>query len=74
MYFGDYIYHLLALSGGVLVGGVISWATRNILKTKNIEIIEKDNTIKTTSIQNAPASEVVFIRIDNYKVPKYNRK
>ncbi len=34
MYWGDYIYHLLALSGGVLVGGVISWTTTKILKTK----------------------------------------
>jgi len=31
---GDYIYHLLALSGGVLVGGAISWGTAKILKTK----------------------------------------
>jgi len=30
----DYIYHLLALSGGVLVGEVIVWATTKILKTK----------------------------------------
>jgi len=34
MYWGDYIYHLLALSGGVLVGGAISWGTAKILKTK----------------------------------------
>jgi len=34
MYWGDYIYHVLAISGGVIVGGVISWTTTKILKTK----------------------------------------
>ncbi|MDO6851617.1 hypothetical protein Q4S57_27625 [Priestia megaterium] len=38
MYWGDYIYHILAISGGMTVGGVASWLTTKITgKEKPLE-------------------------------------
>lgn len=32
MYWGDYIYQILAISGGITIGGVASWLTEKISK------------------------------------------
>jgi hypothetical protein len=32
MYFGDYIHQILAISGGVTIGGIVSWLIGKISK------------------------------------------
>lgn len=36
MYWGDYIYHIVAISGGITVGGVASWLIGKISKNEKI--------------------------------------
>ncbi|MHA7098307.1 hypothetical protein [Priestia aryabhattai] len=34
MYWGDYVYHILAISGGIGVGAGINWLALKILKNE----------------------------------------
>lgn len=34
MYWGDYVYHILAISGGIAVGAGVNWLALKILKNE----------------------------------------